>query len=193
MATTNDWDKYVRVLIREENNNQDLQASPDPHAEVTGDATIQPNQTRDPGTGLDSSAYQEPGDGYVRPPRHRRNGYRPPADDVWMDMSWATMTPERMRSNPVWSPAVTGGTAQERYGTTEYPFRFDSLSQREGEADEFSGQLGHPAIRRQEGRQRGAGIILILAVLGLIAAAVIFGHMKTKSAAETYIEEYMDE
>lgn len=185
MAANDNWERYRRILVSEENDEAVRQVSSVPPEEISA-AALQQN----PGSGT----------GYHR----RRGGYYEPSDDVWMDTSWATMSPQRMRGNPVWSPAITADSANERYSTaeysytnqrhgpTEYLFSSDPQSRAEDGTDIYDRSPGSFGGRRTDGRGRGAVIILVLALLGLLAAAAIFGHMKTESNAEAYIEEYMD-
>lgn len=185
MAANDNWERYRRILVSEENEEAARQASSVPPEEISA-AALQQN----PGSGT----------GYHR----RRGGYYEPADDVWMDTSWATMSPQKMAANPVWSPSVTADSANERYSTaeysytnqrhspTEYLFSSDPQSRAEDGTDIYDRSPGSFGGRRTDGRGRGAVIILVLALLGLLAAAAIFGHMKTESNAEAYIEEYMD-
>ena len=217
MAANDNLDRYSRTFVSAESIDLDLdeQESTAPLADAAHGTAFQANEAPAAGAGADSSSYinkgdaygqpvyQDPGDEIFQSTNHRRRGYGPPDDDVWMDMSWATMAPERLRSNPIWSPSAGADTASERYSatwhpyanqrhnTTEYPYRLDSRTSGGDEADEFRRRPRNLGIGRQDGRRRGAGIILILAVVGLLAAAVIFGQMRNKSAAETYIETHM--
>lgn len=197
MAANDNWERYRRILVSEENDEAAGQVSPVPPEEISA---ASPQPSKGTGTGYESSTYQGSGTGYHR----RRGGYYEPSDDVWMDTSWATMSPQRMRGNPVWSPAITADSANERYSTaeysytnqrhspTEYLFSSDPQSRAEDGTDIYDRSPGSFGGRRTDGRGRGAVIILALALLGLLAAAAIFGHMKTESNAEAYIEEYMD-
>lgn len=118
-----------------------------------------------------------------------------PTDDTWMDTSWARMEPGVIQSTSTWPPTITQPSANEPGSDTDRLYPEDSYPDNENwEGNRF----GRSDFRRgnllgRNGRPVRMAAVCIL--LGLLAAAAIFGHMRSgsESEAEVFIEEYMED